>query len=207
MTDNLFNKKSKLNTMTPNISQDCGCEPIEDSNTSCPHCGSKGGKISAITIEAQLKEKNLQNLNSNKNSFNFCDAAMCPIVYYSDDQSEIFNQIDIKNKVSIKNTNLDTPLCYCQNLTKRDVLTMIERKEKNIVEKIKTILHNGVCSCEQTNPRGVTCAEDLTIFLLKYGIIYDTNTTAYKEYEIIKRLSSCCGEGNIKLQENTSCCR
>lgn len=199
MFENLFNQGCCCNHIETTTTQSCDCIPAEDAQVVCPNCGLEGTKVSDITINSQIKEERLNTLVSKKNLFNFCSAAKCPVVYYSNDQKEMIKQEEVKNRVSIKDENLDTPLCYCRNLTKRDVIKMIrDDKEEDIAGKIKYMLFNGPCHCEQTNPRGVSCTEDLTIFLLQYGIVYDKNTSVYKEYEIMKKLSSCCGGGTIK---------
>ncbi|MFT7861179.1 MAG: hypothetical protein ABXS93_09665 [Sulfurimonas sp.] len=155
---------------TNNQTSNCECSTTINSNTHCPICNSKGLNVKEITIKSQLNKDILDNLKTPMSEFNFCNNPKCDTVYYSNDGNEVFSQTDIKSKVTIKNDNPKTPLCYCRKLLKERVLKMIENKETNIYDKIKSIISEGKSFCEKSNPKGVCCTDDIKNFLTKNGV-------------------------------------
>lgn len=166
----------------------CSCSSNTMVSIECSNCGFKGFKVTAVTIKSQLKKDTLENVKSSLEEFNFCNNPQCDTVYYSNNGDESFNQMDIKSKVTIKNDDPKTPLCYCRKLLKQDVLKMIEAKEENIAAKIKAILSEGKSFCEKSNPKGICCTEDIKIFLTDYGI----NWNEPKQLFSINPPSNCC---------------
>jgi hypothetical protein len=148
----------------------CGCSSTSKSSIVCPTCDAYGLKVSQTTIKSQLKKELLDGLKI-LDEFNFCSNSLCDTVYYND--KIIFNQNDIKAKVTMKNSDLDTPLCYCKKLLKKDFYTMVENKEENIGAKIKAIIRDGKSFCEKSNPKGICCTEDVKEFLQSHNIVWD----------------------------------
>ena len=171
-----------------NESASCGCSTTTNSTNFCPNCNQIGLKVKEITLKSQLKKEYYNDLKSSSNEFNFCNNPKCDTVYYSNDGSEVFNQSQIKSKVTIKNDNLKTPLCYCQKLLKERVLKMIEDNETNIYEKVKSIIAGGKSFCEKSNPKGICCSEDVRQFLIENDI--DLNKS--KKLFSITPPSQCC---------------
>lgn len=153
-----------------NLKTSCGCSSNKSADTVCPKCGINGLKVSYTTLKSQLKKELVDSLNTLEN-LNFCLNPVCDTVYYND--KIIFNQNDIKSKITIKNSHPDTPLCYCKNLLKKDFYHMLETNEANIGSKIKAIISDGKSFCEKSNPKGVCCTEDVKEFLKSYNIGWD----------------------------------
>jgi hypothetical protein len=172
-----------------NESVSCECSVSTNSTNLCPNCNEIGLRVKEITIKSQLKKEYFSDLKSLSNEFNFCNSPKCDTVYYSNDGSEVFNQSQIKSKVTIKNDNPKTPLCYCQKLLKERVLKMIEDNESDIHVKVKSIIADGKSFCEKSNPRGICCSEDVKTFLIDNGI--DLNE-GKKQLFSIKPPSNCC---------------
>ncbi|MFA6192818.1 MAG: hypothetical protein WC665_10775 [Sulfurimonas sp.] len=167
----------------------CGCSTTTNSHNACPRCKEEGLAVKEITIKSQLKKESLNNLKLSMSDFNFCSNPKCDTVYYSNDGSETYNQKDIKSKVTIKNDNPKTPLCYCRKLLKERVLKMIEDNESNIYEKIKSIISDGKSFCEKSNPKGVCCTKDIRNFLIENGVNLNEPK---KQFFSIKSPSNCC---------------
>lgn len=148
----------------------CGCLTNKSADEACPKCGIKGLKVSQTTLKSQLKKELVDGLKTLED-FNFCTNPVCDTVYYRDEI--LFNQNDIKSKVTIKNSHPDTPLCYCKSLLKKDFYHMLETNEANIGSKIKAIISDGKSFCEKSNPKGVCCTEDVKEFLKSYNINWD----------------------------------
>ncbi|NCO00527.1 MAG: hypothetical protein GW906_01670 [Epsilonproteobacteria bacterium] len=172
-------------------SESCGCATQENVVYVCPSCGTKGSNVNAITVKSQLKKEVRTTMKLDVGLFNFCTNPQCDTVYYSNDGSEIFLQSDIKSKVTIKNEDPKTPLCYCKKLLKESVIEMINRKEPAIAKKVKEIIADGKSFCEKSNPKGTCCTEDITSFLKGYGI--DFNESKKTTFSLNPNaLSSCC---------------
>lgn len=170
----------------------CGCATQEVATYMCPSCNKSGSNVDAITIKAQLKKELRDNMTSGLDEFNFCTNPKCDTVYYANDSSEIFSQSDIKSKITIKNDDPKTPLCYCKKLLKEDVIEMIENKEENIPGKIKTIISQGKSFCKKSNPKGTCCTEDITSFLKEYGIDFNEKKKMTFSLSPNPLTSSCC---------------
>ena len=172
-------------------SESCGCATQEVVSVLCPHCNKNGSNVDAVTVKAQLKKEARNSMRLDMDEFNFCTNPKCDTVYYSNDGSETFAQADIKSKVTIKNDDPKTPLCYCRKLLKESVIEMIENKEPNIAQKVKAIIADGKSVCEKSNPKGTCCTDDITSFLAEYGI--DFNETKRPKFSLNPNPSSCCG--------------
>jgi Zinc binding domain len=147
-----------------------GCSTQSTTQHCCPECTKVGNNVGAITLKSQLKKESFTKMQSSIDEFSFCINPKCDTVYYSHDSSETFTQAEIKSKVTIKNNDPKTPLCYCRKLLKENVIEMIKNKESNIPTKIKDILASGKSFCEKSNPRGNCCTEDIKNFLADYEI-------------------------------------
>ena len=154
-------------------SPSCRCATQVNATSVCPQCRQKGSNVEAITVKSQLKKEALSSMRSGMAAFNFCSNPGCDTVYYANDGSESFGQKEIKSKVTLKNSDPKTPLCYCKKLLKRDVLAMIENNEANIAEKVKAIIAEGKSFCEKSNPKGTCCTDDVKHFLAGYGIPWE----------------------------------
>lgn len=157
----------------------CGCSAASKAAHVCPNCGKYGITVSDITIKSQLKKEHLEAL-AYRSGFNFCKNQGCDTVYYKEGLS--FSQSDVRNKVTVKNDDPLTPLCYCQKLLKKDFFEMLKAGEENIPAKIREIIASGKSFCEKSNPKGVCCMEDVKTFVESHGLIWDEN----------KRNTGCC---------------
>lgn len=97
---------------TKKESNSCGCATQEEVAYACPTCHKSGSNVDAITIKSQLKKALRERMNLSMDAFNFCTNPQCDTVYYANDGSQIYTQTDIKSKVTIKNSDPKTPLCY-----------------------------------------------------------------------------------------------
>lgn len=162
--------------------QSCSCSAIEKALTKCPSCSNTGIKVNEDTLRKHIKKESYATIKSNKKSFNFCTSPQCDTVYYSNESDETFSQEMVKHKIAAKNEDLDTPLCYCKRFTKQDAIDLVEAKEENISGKILDIIGNN-CKCSKTNPKGVSCIEDITNFLKPHGIDFNSNKSCCSDSE------------------------
>lgn len=150
----------------------CGCSAGMKADSACPTCQKYGLKVSEVTIRSQVKKETLNSLQGDLDRFHFCTNPVCDTVYY-DNKRKTIAQSEIKSKVTLKNDDESTPLCYCKKLLKRDFYDMLENKEPDIAKKIREIISEGKSFCEKSNPKGVCCTEDIKVFLARHGILWD----------------------------------
>ena len=139
----------------------------------CPACGKSGKRVEAQTVNAQLKKEFKESLSHEADQFCFCTTPECDTVYYSLDGEESFPQAAIKSKVTIKNDDPSTPLCYCHKYTKQDALDDMKTMESHrLVRKIKEMIA-GNKVCKKANPKGSCCTMDIRLFLAEHNIVWD----------------------------------
>lgn len=107
--------------------------------------------------------------------FYFCTTPACPVVYYTEGSDNCFYASDIKTRVTIKNDDPATPLCYCHKYKKADALEDMKTMEpKALVKKIKALISKDKSFCQKSNPKGSCCTEDIKQWLGTHGIPWET---------------------------------
>jgi len=141
---------------------------------SCPACKKSGKKVSETTIKAQLKKEKRETVEDITDAFCFCTNPSCSVVYYSDSTDTLFYETDIKSKVTIKNDDPSTPLCYCHKYKKADAIEdMKNLSSKELVKKIKAIISQDKSFCQKSNPKGSCCTQDIKDFLASHEIAWE----------------------------------
>jgi hypothetical protein len=136
------------------------CQPKESnqrtSKISCPECGQEGGKIGHITLENHLLPDIKGQIESDA-IYKFCKNPNCDVVYFSSLKS-IFFKHNLKEKVTIKDDDLDVKTCYCFNVTRGDIANEISATGNcGVIEIIKVKMKDPGCFCETSNPQGGCC--------------------------------------------------
>lgn len=140
----------------------------------CPACSKSGKSVNDVTIKAQLKKECRNSMATQEDSFNFCTNPECKTVYYSKTNEESFFEEDIKTKVTIKNDDPATPLCYCHKYKKADALDDIKMLAPgDVLKKIKEIISRDKSFCQKANPKGSCCTEDIKSFLASHNIPWE----------------------------------
>ena len=146
----------------------------ENKPANCPECNKSGKTVNPITIKSQVLKEKKETIKSDMDAFCFCTSPECGVVYYANDGSEIFYEADIKSKVTIKNDDPSTPLCYCHKYKKADALAdMKELEPKALVKKIRAMI-DGEKFCQKANPKGSCCTADIKSWLAKHNIPWET---------------------------------
>lgn len=130
------------------------CGPNREIHPICPECGKQGKPVQRMTLENLLKETP----RITNESYWFCAARACPVVYFSKSQKSIFHKADLKVRVGIKEKEDPIPLCYCFGWDRRKIWDEIKRTGKSTaVESITQEVKAGRCFCERSNPQGTCC--------------------------------------------------
>lgn len=159
----------------------------------CPKCGKAGKSVKAVTINAQLLKEKRENMKSDMESFHFCTSPECGVVYYNKNGNECFYEGDIKAKVTIKNDDPTTPLCYCHKYKKGDALEDIKQLDpKAVVKKIKGIISRDKSFCQKANPKGSCCTSDIKSWLAERNIPWETSIKLTPMSKTTPIQTKCC---------------
>lgn len=160
---------------------------------SCPSCGNEGKKVKDVTVKAQLIKEKRETMRSPLDDFHFCSSPDCSVVYYSKNGDECFYEADIKSKVTLKNDDPATPLCYCHKYKKADALEdMRELDPKALVKKIKAIISKDKSFCQKSNPKGSCCTADIKRWLAGRNIPWETSIKLTPFSKATPLETKCC---------------
>ncbi|MGF9712258.1 MULTISPECIES: putative iron-sulfur cluster-binding metallochaperone [Paenibacillus] len=151
----------------------CQSSSLEKSNLNyCPICQQKGKNVPLITLKAMLIPKALETIDSEL-IYTFCSNSSCEVVYFSNDQTYVSD--DLKISVFQKNKALNVPVCYCFGWTRKR-LTEATLKNQRPIEHIRMQVQAKRCGCEVNNPQGSCCLGNVTSFIR--SINTDKNPTS-----------------------------
>ncbi|CCO07078.1 BFD domain protein (2Fe-2S)-binding domain protein [Desulforamulus hydrothermalis] len=127
----------------------CGV-PTQEKSAACPVCGSGGKPMQPATLQSLIKEDYLP---EQLTGYSMCLNASCPVVYFG--QAIIYKE-SLKVKVWFKESDPAVPVCYCSNVSTRDIFEHI--KVKQCCHNLKDIQeHTGANTgkqCLLKNPAG-----------------------------------------------------
>lgn len=118
----------------------------------CPVNGIECAEVPVRTILHHLKRP--WAWKEERQRYFFCDAADCDVVYFGEDGSTI-PKAEVRSTVGIKETSLDSPLCYCFGISQLDAAADPALREF-VMQKTQL----GLCSCATSNPSGRCCLKD-----------------------------------------------
>ena len=92
--------------------------------------------------------------------YRFCASPDCPVVYFSDNRH--FTIDDLRIRVGLKEKDDPIPLCYCFGFSEEDVREEIRAQGRTTISyRIKSLVKDGMCACEERNPSGTCCLGDV----------------------------------------------
>jgi len=118
----------------------------------CPVDGEACAQVSIRTILHHLKTPWLW--PARQQSYFFCDAPDCEVVYFGEDDSVIYKS-ELRTHVGIKENSDDAPLCYCFDVSKADA-----KQDPTVKEFVVQQTKAKQCACEIRNPSGRCCLKD-----------------------------------------------
>lgn len=148
---------------------DCTCcSKIEDKHQTilCPNCKSEGKIIEEKTIKSQL---DISLLELKSDQYWFCSNPNCYIVYFTDMDSEIYKESDLRELVYQKHINeKDVLVCYCFKYTVGEIIKdYLINNESLLLEEIKRGTKSGKCACDIRNPQGSCCIGNIVSIIKK----------------------------------------
>jgi len=144
-------------------SNDAGCDlptqvarPDDAIVLNCPVCGAKGKAVDTQTVKALLA----LSLNVLRPAdYRFCRTADCPVVYFSTDGVQTFQEADLRERVYQKAPQDDDVfVCYCFRHTPGSIRAELQATGiTTVVNRITAGIQAGQCACEIRNPQGSCC--------------------------------------------------
>ena len=128
----------------------------------CPLCGHRAKKVERLTMEHLLLPGTIPQIADTQ--YYFCETPTCPVVYFPYDASAaMFQKMNLRVRVGVKEAEDPVPLCYCFGITRKDVWDEIEQTGKaTAVNRVKGEVQAGNCACEVKNPSGKCCLGNVT---------------------------------------------
>lgn len=96
-----------------------GANPPDPAAARCPACGAPGKRVRPETLINILNEDKVP---VDLEGYSLCLAGECDVVYFG---REIFRKGDVKVKVWFKENEQSVPVCYCKNVTAKDIIDHI----------------------------------------------------------------------------------
>ncbi|MCL6611691.1 MAG: (2Fe-2S)-binding protein [Peptococcaceae bacterium] len=97
----------------------CGANPQDTTTARCPVCNTPGKKVRPETIKNLLNKDKIPGILE---GYNLCLSRDCDVVYFG---RQIFRKNDVKVRVWYKETEHPIPVCYCKDVTERDIIDHI----------------------------------------------------------------------------------
>lgn len=128
----------------------CGANSQDSSTARCPVCSTPGKKVKPETVKNILKEEKIPDVLE---GYNLCLSKECDVVYFG---QQLFGKNDVKVRIWYKETTHPIPICYCKNVTEKDIIDHIVAQ--GCCEDLKDIQeHTGANTgkeCLIKNPAG-----------------------------------------------------
>lgn len=130
----------------------------------CPACGQKGKKVYGTTIKSMLAVS-LRMVQDTQ--YLFCQQPDCKVVYFSEDGSQTFTTVDVRERVYQKEPHTgDVFICYCFHHTSDAIRQdLLENRTSTVIGDINTGIAAGQCACDWRNPQGSCCLGNVRNFV------------------------------------------
>jgi len=134
----------------------CKVSNVKKESNLCPKCSAEGLFVPFKTVENLIIDELKKELQKELKYF-ICTNPTCDIVYFNTENA--YTKKNIKVPVWFKDGSLDVPICYCSNVTRREIIREVAvNKTSKTVEDIKK--NTGAMknpNCLLNNPLGKCC--------------------------------------------------
>ena len=147
----------------------CGCCVVPEKikapmKAECPVSGTQSKNVPTETLE-NLIIQDKRHLISEDNQYYYCREPDCPVVYFSNEKTPVFEKSDLSVKVYSKNMGEDVNVCYCFDWTRGRIRDQIEKTGSSTAfDEVTEEMNAGRCECERKNPKGDCCLGDISRF-------------------------------------------
>ena len=129
------------------------CEGTSPKKAVCPVNGKSYPQVAMKTVLHHVTKPWQRNLA--EQGYYFCNDPECGVVYFGEDET-LLTVADVRTTVGVKSTSADRPVCYCFDVSQRDLDTQAETCRDYVIEKTRA----ASCDCEIRNPSGRCCLRD-----------------------------------------------
>jgi hypothetical protein len=125
-------------------------------NNACISCKKISQKIQYKTILMMLKYQQIKTAKIDE--YFYCTNPNCDVVYFSNQYRLVFYKEDIRIRIGIKETEEPKTVCYCFDITKKQITDELKLTGKSsITNFITEKIQNKLCACNIKNPSGKCC--------------------------------------------------
>ena len=166
----------------------------------CPKCGEKGKAVKPITLQSLLKDSEKTRILDAE--YSFCTTTSCPVVYFDDAGSSIFEKDALTVRVGIKETVAPRHVCYCFDHTIEEIESEVARTGKcTVIDDIATRMKEA-CWCETKSPMGACCMSTVSQYVKAAKAKTEQAVLAATEDEF----EDCCADHGEPADKTGDCC-
>lgn len=123
----------------------------------CPGCNQQGILVRSITVQ-NLLQPDLKEQVHETSTYYLCTDSFCNISYYENGAKKYFAVKDVKVPIWYKNGAEPIMACYCNKITRDEVVQMVKTYGLTDMNKIIIRLRGKVKNtCVAKNPTGQCC--------------------------------------------------
>ena len=120
----------------------------------CPSCGGLGIEVGSITVKSLLKDDLKSEIEIGEKWY-ICSSENCDTVYFSNGKN--YSKDDVRVLIWFKEHTDEVPICYCSNLTEKEIFNAIKDGCKTIDDVQGYTGKNITGKCKTENPLGKCC--------------------------------------------------
>lgn len=123
----------------------------------CPVCDGESEEVKSITVKHFVISKLIGKIEDNK--YYICLNKDCDVVYFNSEKDLVIKKESIKIPIWFKKDANPKYICYCNQVTEKQVIDAILKEDaKNMKDIIRITGAMKNCQCEIKNPLGKCCS-------------------------------------------------
>jgi len=130
----------------------------------CPECRNYGKEVRNQTVNSLTKREKEATEND---EYYICLEPVCDVVYFN--ELEIYRKADVNVPVWFKDDSETSPICYCSNLTRGEIIEALRRGKKTIPDIRYYTGKHKTGQCLTKNPLGSCCYNAIQDLINKYS--------------------------------------
>lgn len=150
-----------------NVDQSSYCGAAESKGELCPRCRQAGQKVENVTVKSLVEEQLIPKVGDE--DYFLCTTLRCDVVYYHNGTGKTFCKNNLKIRVGFKETEDPIPVCYCANVTEKQIRDeiVIKKRAKNMqdIKQYTGAMTGG--RCKYTSPSGKCCGATVNAAIQK----------------------------------------
>lgn len=134
----------------------CKVSNVKKEPNPCPKCKVEGLFVPFKTVENLVMDELKKELQKESKYF-ICKNPNCDVVYFNSQKA--YTKENIKVPIWFKDESLDVPICYCSNVTRREIIreVAVDKTSKTVEDIIKNTGAMKNPNCLMNNPLGKCC--------------------------------------------------